>query len=117
MPIKLPSYLYRNRYGIFYFRITQPADLRTQFGYRETRISLRTPDRVVAVSVARHLTLRLEGHWRALRQMDEKDLESSKPSPLLALLKETQRRLRAETKADDAERAPDEERDKFKTDL
>jgi len=111
MPIKLPSYLYRSRHGIFYYRISPPIDLRSPHSLKEARISLRTPDRVLAVSVARHLTLRFEGLWKDLRQMEEKDPKTL--SPLMVLIKETKKRIRLQDKIQELERQQDEDRTQF----
>lgn len=44
MPIRLPSYLHRNRFGVFGFRVVIPRNLRVFFIAIEHRISLGTAD-------------------------------------------------------------------------
>ena len=44
MPIKLPSYVYRNRRGIFCFRVLFPRARAQVNLQREVRVSLRTAD-------------------------------------------------------------------------
>jgi hypothetical protein len=42
MSIKVPTHLYRNRHGTFYFRIVIPQDLQEQVQQREFRFRLYT---------------------------------------------------------------------------
>jgi hypothetical protein len=42
MAFKLPAHLHRNRYGVLYFRLAIPEDLRPIFGVRECWRSLGT---------------------------------------------------------------------------
>lgn len=49
----VPSYLHRNSYGIFYFRIAIPTHLRYTFQSREIKRSLRTLNRSEALRRAR----------------------------------------------------------------
>lgn len=49
MPISLPSHLYRNRHGTFYFRHCIPKALRGTAGTGELRFSLGTQDRQTAI--------------------------------------------------------------------
>ena len=50
--MKLPSYLVRNRFGIFYFRIVFPQLVRDILCKKETRKSLRTHDRKIAMEMS-----------------------------------------------------------------
>ena len=51
--MKLPSYLVRNRFGVFYFRIVFPQLVRDILCKKETRRSLRTHDRKIAILMSR----------------------------------------------------------------
>ncbi len=57
MPVRLPSYIYRNRCGVFYVRVIAPLAL--AFERREFRFSLRTTDRVEALLFSRYFGHRL----------------------------------------------------------
>ncbi len=52
MPIRIPSHLYRNRHGTFYFRLVIPADLRQAAQRHEIRLSLHTEQRQAAILTA-----------------------------------------------------------------
>ena len=69
MPVRLPSYIYRNRCGIFYFRVVLPSALATADAQREFRVSLHTPERELAVSTARYLAYRVGELLAALIEM------------------------------------------------
>lgn len=56
MSIALATHLKVSRHGIFYFRMTVPAPLRTQFGKRELLYSLHTRDPAKAKRLAYTLT-------------------------------------------------------------
>lgn len=49
MSIKLATHLYRNRHGMFYFRVVIPRDLRSQSQQTEIRFSLHTEQRDKAI--------------------------------------------------------------------
>lgn len=49
MPYRVPSHLYRNRHGTFYFRHCIPQALRSTAGTSELRFSLNTQDRRTAI--------------------------------------------------------------------
>ncbi|MBF0192335.1 MAG: hypothetical protein HQL99_14515 [Magnetococcales bacterium] len=49
----IPSYLSRNEYGIFHFRIAVPLHLRAYFKKKEIKRSLRTSDRREAIQRSR----------------------------------------------------------------
>ena len=54
MSFNSPSYLYRNRHGVFYFRVVIPKDLRHYFTHkREIKRSLKTENKHVALKLAR----------------------------------------------------------------
>lgn len=59
MPLRLPSYIYRNRCGIFYFRVVIPLAVTTAGTQREFRLSLHTTERAPAISAARYFAHRL----------------------------------------------------------
>lgn len=49
MPIRVPSHLYRNQHGTFYFRLISPKHLRALTGQSEVRFSLHTEQRQHAI--------------------------------------------------------------------
>lgn len=69
--MRIPSHLYRNRYGTFYFRIVIPADLRQYFPHKnkEIRRSLKTRDRTVAIARCRPLSVRFTALLEETRRM------------------------------------------------
>jgi len=50
--MRIPSYLVRNRFGTFYFRVVFPLSVCAIIGRKETRKSLRTWDRAIARSIS-----------------------------------------------------------------
>ncbi len=50
--MRFPSYLIRNRFGIFYFRVVFPAEVCAILNRKETRKSLKTYDRKIALSMS-----------------------------------------------------------------
>src|SRR5512138_891470 len=52
MSIRITTRLYRNRHGVFYFRLVIPPDLRDLIRQREVRLSLDTEQRQQAVTIA-----------------------------------------------------------------
>ncbi|MDI1259369.1 site-specific integrase [Aquabacterium sp.] len=52
MPIRVASRIYRNRHGIFYFRIVIPSQLRSVANRSELRFSLHTEQRELAIDLA-----------------------------------------------------------------
>ena len=50
--MRIPTYLIRNRFGIFYFRVVFPAAVCAILSKKEIRKSLRTSDRDIAVSMS-----------------------------------------------------------------
>jgi integrase len=67
MPVRLPSYIYRNRCGIFYFRVVVPHAIATSSGSREFRLSLRTADRTEAIGASRYIALHVTELFDKLR--------------------------------------------------
>jgi len=54
MSYKAPSYLYRNRFGIFYFRVVIPLQYRQYFIHkREIKRSLKTSNKKIALKLGR----------------------------------------------------------------
>ena len=71
MPIRLPSYVYRNRCGIFRFRVVFPRALAQVNRQREVRVSLRTADRAAAIGLARYFSHRVQSLFDSLRAMTD----------------------------------------------
>lgn len=72
MSIKLPSYLHRNRHGVFGFRVTIPRDVRVCFSAHEYRITLKTSEKRRAKHFASGLTLFTATCFENLRRMRNK---------------------------------------------
>ena len=54
MSIKAPTYLYKNRHGVFYFRVVIPKKFQQYFSYkREIKRSLGTENKHIALKKAR----------------------------------------------------------------
>jgi hypothetical protein len=73
MPVTIPSRLYRNRHGTFYFRVVIPVSLRSCVGRRDIRLSLGTEQRENAVLSALPLIGNLPELFADLRHMAEQD--------------------------------------------
>lgn len=73
MSLTIPSHLYRNRHGTFYFRLCIPRDLRTFVGLTEVRLSMETEKRREAIICALPLLLDRPHLWAALREMSAND--------------------------------------------
>jgi hypothetical protein len=69
MPLTIPSHLYRNRHGTFYFRLCIPRDLRGYVAATEVRLSVDTEQRRAAIIHAFPLVLDLPNLWAGLRVM------------------------------------------------
>ena len=69
MAIKLPTHLYRNRHGTFYFRLVIPHELRPVAMQREIRFSLRTEQRGEAIIAAIPIIAGIPGLIADLRSM------------------------------------------------
>ena len=50
--MRLPSYLIRNRFGVYYFRIVFPVELHAILNKKDSRRSLRTNDRRTATCMS-----------------------------------------------------------------
>jgi integrase len=69
---KAPTYLWRNRHGVFYFRFVIPPALRYAFnGQRELRKTLSTPYRKEAIALARALMVEVEQTIRSLMKVPD----------------------------------------------
>lgn len=77
MRIKLPAHLHRNRYGVLYFRIAIPRDLRPFFPTKEVYRSLCTASISKAIISVRKLTL---AYTEAFAQLREEQSMSGKHS-------------------------------------
>lgn len=73
MSLTIPSHLYRNRHGTFYFRLCVPRDLRTFVGLTEVRLSMETEKKREAIICALPLLLDRPHLWAALREMSAND--------------------------------------------
>ncbi len=83
MPIRVPSRLYRNRHGTFYFRLLVPVDLRPFVGQSELRLTLATELRQTAIIASLLLIADLPRMLAGLRAMA--DTEASPPTDFFAL--------------------------------
>jgi len=63
------SYLQKNEYGIYYFRMAVPKALWSQLGRRELRKSLRTNEQARALSLAKILSGQAELYFQRLKGM------------------------------------------------
>ncbi len=64
---KAPAYLWKNRFGVFYFRLIIPPETCYKHGLkREVKKSLRTTNRQQAIALARTLKVQLEETMAAL---------------------------------------------------
>lgn len=73
----IPSYLQRNRYGIFHFRRAIPARLRHIAGKREIVLSLRTRDPKIGIQRARHVALQVDNWFIEIAEQMGKKKKSS----------------------------------------
>jgi len=97
MAIKLPANLHRNRYGVLYFRLGVPDDLRHHFTSAEIYQSLRTASVKEAAYHAQALSAAFKRTFFLLRQTT---MPSSKESPKTAFeefqsLPDVRQRLKA----------------------
>lgn len=69
MSIKVPTHLYRNRHGTFYFRLAVPVPLREAVGRSEVRLSLQTESRQLAIIAALPLKADQVRLWAQVRSM------------------------------------------------
>ncbi len=68
MAIHAPTHLHLSRHRVFYFRITIPAALRTHFGTRELKRSLKTRHRRTAIQLARVCATQYESLFATLQE-------------------------------------------------
>ena len=66
-----PSHLQRNEYGIYWFRIAIPKDLRLHLGKREIRRTLRTGERAKATCIARIMSGQAKLLFKRIREMSK----------------------------------------------
>jgi len=71
MAIKLPSYLHRNRHGVFGFRVVMPQHLRLLFPAREYRVSLHTTDKKQARQIALSLAGFTQDRFRKMSGQED----------------------------------------------
>lgn len=83
MPFRVPSHLYRNRHGTFYFRHCIPKALRSTAGTSELRFSLGTQDRQAAIISALPLIAALPSLADCLKHMA--DTNESPPQDFFKL--------------------------------
>ena len=73
--MKLPSYLYTSRHGVYYFRIVIPLALRLYFPHSEIRRSLHTSDRRQATRLAKAWSVEIDDLFSAINDtMDYQDI-------------------------------------------
>jgi len=69
-----PSYLFKNRFGVFYFRSRIPKTIQTKYQIKQTEIkkSLRTKDHRQALNYARRMWVQMEDsdYEQKLRELD-----------------------------------------------
>ena len=68
MAFTAPAYLALSRHGIFYFRMSIPARLRTHLGTREVKRSLKTRHRRTAIQRARACASHFEALFATLQE-------------------------------------------------
>lgn len=83
MAIKLPANLCRNRYGILYFRIAVPKDIRHHFATAEIYKSLQTGSVRLAVHDAQALTIAFRRVFLCIRQQSMSDEKGTPQQPLI----------------------------------
>lgn len=81
MAYRLPSCLHRNRYGILYFRIAVPADLRPMIGQAEIYCSLNTSSVRQAADAAQTLRIELWAIFKECRAVTTPEDEQM-PTPV-----------------------------------
>jgi len=93
MAFTTPAYLALSRHGIFYFRISIPAQLRPQLGTREVKRSLKTRHRRTAIQRARACASHFEALFATLQEhpvtyLEMKQLLVAAKDEMFALLTE-----------------------------
>lgn len=108
MAIKLPANLHRNRFGILYFRIGVPQDLRHHFTSAEIYKSLNTANLKLATPQAQALSLAFKSSFLQLRLQNMSD-HTNDPTPqpidekkLAELMRFTKQKLRYQEQLEDA---------------
>lgn len=71
MSIRVPTHLYRNRHGTFYFRLSVPLAHQAAVGRTEIRLSLQTEDKSVAIIAALSLIADQKRLWSEVRSMSD----------------------------------------------
>lgn len=108
MAIKLPANLHRNRFGILYFRIGVPHDLRHHFSSAEIYKSLKTANLKLAMPQAQALSLAFKSSFLQLRLKNMPDhINDPIPQPidekkLAELMRFTEQKLRYQEQLDEA---------------
>lgn len=108
MAIRVASSLHRNRYGILYFRMAVPADLRHRFQCKEIYRSLRTASITGATETAQTLSIILKQAFTELRQQsmsDDQDTSKRPPISLDDVLKHAREKLYLRSRIDELEQA------------
>jgi len=93
MAFQAPAYLALSRHGIFYFRMSIPARLRTHLGTREVKRSLKTRHRRTAIQRARACASHFEALFATLQEhpvtyLEMKQLLVAAKDEMFALLTE-----------------------------
>jgi integrase len=86
MSLRVPSHLYRNRHGTFYFRHVLPPHLRTTARRREVRLSLGTEAKALALNWVLPLIGAIPELIEDLQQMSDRD--ETAPSDYFTLWRE-----------------------------
>jgi hypothetical protein len=81
MAIKLPSHLYRTKFGTLHFRIAVPADLRHHFRFNCYYSSLYTCDIKVAAAFAQEYASAIWRLYKELRTTMDDSEDHTTPSP------------------------------------
>lgn len=104
MATKLPANLRRNRYGVLYFRIGVPKDLRHHFDTAEIYKSLNTASVRQAASDAQALSATFKHIFLTIRQRQMSDGNDEAKGPeqpkLLEIMRLAKQRLRYQAKID-----------------
>lgn len=107
MATRIPSHLYRNRHGTFYFRLRIPDDLREHIQQREFRFSLGTEQRNQALAAALVLVPGIPELMAKLRAMAKEEKEGEAASALglggyfFAWVEERRKTLNLQAKVDE----------------
>lgn len=111
MPITAPTRIYRNRCGIFCFRLKLPKALHRPGLPTEARLSLRTAERREALALARWLNLVVPSLLNELgHPMSEEDHKDSKDNRLLTMLEGKLREMKLVERVEQLEAEKDDQR-------